>query len=95
MGLTAAERDVIREHLRAEGAAYIAVFGSYVRDEETPTSDIDVLVRFDGRVSLLELARIERELGERLGRPVELVTEAALSPHLLPQVDAEKDVLLA
>lgn len=95
MGLTSTERDTIRERLRDEGAEYVAVFGSYVRDEETAGSDVDVLVRFAEPKTLLGLARIERELGERLGKPVELVTEAALSPYLVARVDAEKEVLLA
>lgn len=95
MGLTSTERDAIRDRLRAEGAEYVAVFGSYARGEETAGSDVDVLVRFLEPKSLLELARIERELGQRLGKPVELVTEAALSPRLADRVDAEKEVLLA
>lgn len=77
------------------GGGYVALFGSYVRDEETSTSDVDVLVRFPEGVSLLELARIERELSEALGKPVELVSERSLSPHVAPRVDDEKEVLLA
>lgn len=95
MGLTATDRDTIRERLRDEGAVYVAVFGSYARGEVTASSDVDVLVRFTEPKTLLQFARMERELGERLEKPVELVTEAALSPHLVARVDAEKEVLLA
>ena len=95
MGLTAEERKTIRERLRAEDANYVAVFGSYARGEETRTSDVDVLVRFSVRKSLLEIARIERELADALGKPVELVTERALSPYIAGRVDEEKEVLLA
>lgn len=95
MSLTSTERDQIRERLRAEGGSYVAVFGSYARDEETQTSDVDILVRFSTRKTLLELARIERELADLLGKPVELVTEPSLSPHLVDRVNEEKEVLLA
>lgn len=69
--------------------AFLGVFGSYARGESTPDSDIDLLVRFAQPKSLLALVRIERELSERLGRPVDLVTEASLSPYLVDRVKAE------
>lgn len=65
------------------------------RQFATASSDADILVRFPEPTTLLELARIERELGDLLGKPVELVTEPSLSPHLVARVDAEKEVLLA
>lgn len=95
MGLTASELDIIKDRLRAEGASYVAVFGSYARDEETPESDVDILVEFTDAVSLFDIARIERELGDELGKPVELVTEPSLSPHIRDRVLADSEVLLA
>lgn len=95
MGLSEVERETIRNQLRAEGASYVALFGSYARDEETPASDVDVLVRFSGRKTLLDLARIEHELSDALGKPVELVTEPSLHPLVASRVEDEKDVLLA
>lgn len=95
MGLSSREREEIREHLRSEGATSVALFGSYARDEETPSSDVDILVRFSETKTLLDLARIERELGAMLGKPVELVTEPSLSPHVRDRVTDEQEVLLA
>ena len=46
--------------LKNQGARKIALFGSYVRGEEKPGSDIDIIVDFSKRKSLLELVRIER-----------------------------------
>ena len=56
----------------------IGIFGSFARQEETPESDIDILVKFYYTISLLELVKIERELSEILGKKVDLVTEPAL-----------------
>lgn len=95
MAVPAEVRDTIRETLRAEGADYIAVFGSYVRDEETSESDIDVLVRFGEPKSLLDVIRIERELSDELGIQVDLVTEQSLSPYIADRVQDELEVLLA
>lgn len=89
-------RDTVLEALRPYGVRRIALFGSTARGEETPESDIDVLVLFEEPrrkpLSLLTWVRIERELGERLGRKVELVSEKALSRHIRPNI--EKDLVV-
>lgn len=95
MGLSTAERDEIKERLRTEVASFVAVFGSYDCDDETPSSDVDILGRLSETPTLFDLASIERKLGDLLGKPVELVTKPALSPHLRDQVNAERDVILA
>ena len=53
----------------------LELFGSVLRDDFGPTSDVDVLVTFepDSHWSLLDLVRMERQLSERLGRRVDLV----------------------
>lgn len=61
----------------------IGVFGSYARQEHTAESDIDILVRFKDTISLLDLARIHRELSNLLGIKVDLVTEGALKNEKL------------
>ncbi|VVB69176.1 Nucleotidyltransferase domain protein [uncultured archaeon] len=74
----------------------IAVFGSFARGDETPESDIDILVELKPpgqRPSLgLKWFRLEQELGRILGREVELVSESAMSPFVRPYV--EKDMVL-
>ncbi|MEF8836194.1 MAG: nucleotidyltransferase family protein [Candidatus Thermoplasmatota archaeon] len=79
----------ITEQLKEEGAVKIAVFGSFVRDEEEKGSDIDILVTFSETKSLLELARIERELSENIGIKVDLLTENSLSPYIRDNVHKE------
>ena len=58
----------------------LALFGSVLRDDFRPDSDIDVLVTFapDSRWSLIDHIAIERELAELLGRPVDLVSKRAV-----------------
>ncbi len=74
----------------------IAVFGSFARGEETPESDIDLLVELkapDKRPRLgLGWFSLEEELSRIMGREVELIAEGSLSPYLRPY--AERDMVL-
>ena len=66
----------------------IALFGSALRDDFRPGSDIDLLVEFqpEHTPGLLHLAQMELELEDALGRPVELRTPEDLSPYFRDQV---------
>lgn len=75
------------------GAKKVAVFGSYATREVKPESDIDILVEFSERKSLLELVRIERELSEALGIKVDLLTEKSISPYLVERIKKEAKVI--
>jgi len=67
------------------------IFGSIVRGEIGPASDIDILVEFDpnARIGLFEFARLQRRLAELLGRPVDLVTPDALHSSLRQRILSE------
>ena len=67
----------------------IGVFGSYARGEQTPDSDLDLLVDLGAGLTLIDLARLELELSERLGLPVELTIKDALKPRLEKRILAE------
>lgn len=73
--------------------ALLRVFGSAARGEDTVERDVDLLVDFTVPKSLFELVRIEQEFEEALGRKVDLVTSASLSPYLRDQVLGEAQVL--
>jgi predicted nucleotidyltransferase len=73
--------------------AFLGIFGSFVRGRPTADSDMDLLVRFSTRRSLLDLIRIEREFSETLGRSVDLVTEPSISPYLRDRIKAEVEVI--
>jgi len=60
----------------------IGVFGSYVRGEQSPQSDLDILIDFEEYPSLLEFVGIEDELSESLGIKVDLVMKSGLKPRL-------------
>ena len=79
--------------LRAKGAKKIAVFGSYARNEHRKGSDIDLLVHFRSKKSLLDIARIERELSEEAGVKVDLLTEDSISPLIRESIQRELKVL--
>jgi predicted nucleotidyltransferase len=81
-----------RHHIRM-----LAFFGSVLRDDFGPDSDIDVLVKFmDGaRVGLITLAAIELELGDLLGRKVDLRTPADLSRYFRDEVMATAQIQYA
>jgi len=79
--------------LRRYGVKRAGIFGSYVRGEETPESDIDVAVEFSGRKSLFDLVGIEQELSDALGIKVDLLTEKSISPHLIDRIKKEMKVI--
>ncbi len=71
----------------------IAIFGSYARGEASPESDIDILVEFSERKSLLDLVGIEQELSETLGVKADLLTEKSISPYLIDRIKKEMKVI--
>ncbi len=79
--------------LKRYGAKRIAIFGSYSRGEDNPESDIDILIEFSERKSLLDIVGIEQELSESLGRKVDLLTEKSISPYLIERIKKETVVI--
>ena len=72
----------------------LSVFGSALRQDFSEESDIDILVEFepDARVGLIRLAGMEMELGDILGRKVDLNTSGFLSKHFRDKVLSEAAV---
>jgi predicted nucleotidyltransferase len=91
--LVGVDTDKIVEVCRRHGATFLALFGSTVRGDASPTSDVDLLVSFSAPKSLLDLVGIEREISETISRGVDLVTEGAVSPYLRESIQAELRVL--
>ena len=72
----------------------LALFGSVVRDDFGPESDVDVLVEFEpGHTPGLAFFTMQDELSELLGRKVDLNTAACLSPYFRDQALGEAEVL--
>ncbi len=87
-------RDALAEFSRRNRIRRLALFGSALRDDFQPDSDLDILVEFepDARVGLRFFA-LQRELTELLGRTVDLNTPGFLSPYFRDQVMAEAEDL--
>lgn len=71
------------------GVTRLALFGSTARDGARADSDVDVLVAFDGPATSDRYFGVQFYLEDRLGRPVDLVTEKALRPELRPYIERE------
>ncbi len=84
--LLKSQKEQILAIARKNGAYDVRVFGSVARGEARPDSDIDFLVKLEAGRSLLDLARLLRELQTLLGLPVDVVTEAGLRSRIRPQV---------
>ncbi len=71
------------------------LFSSVVRQELTPTSDIDILVELDSTktVGMIEYIKIIEALEELLSRTVDLVASEGLSPYIKPAIDKEKRLI--
>jgi predicted nucleotidyltransferase len=82
---------------RSNQVAHLWLFGSVLRPDFRPDSDVDVLVDFvpTVRIGLLALARLRRELSELFGRPVDLVPLRGLKPAVRDAVLARRELLYA
>lgn len=91
-------REQIADLCRRWKVAELAFFGSVMRDDFGPSSDVDVLVTFEPHAnwSLLDLVTMQEQLTTLLGRPVDLVEEPALrNPYRRSAIRQSKHVLYA
>lgn len=79
--------------LRKRGVVSLALFGSFVRGEETPASDIDLLIDIDhdSNFSLFDLAGIKCDLEGILARGVDIVTREGIDCRIRDQAFAEAE----
>lgn len=70
-------------------------FGSYVRNEQTKKSDLDIAIEFSPKShkTLLDLIRIENKLSKLFKCKVDLGIYSAINPHILNQVDKEIQII--
>ena len=84
----------IEAFCRENGIRRLAIFGSVLRDDFRPDSDIDVLVEFKAGVRVgLAFIRMQDDLSSILGRPVDLNTPNSLSKYFQQEVLEEAEVL--
>jgi hypothetical protein len=93
--------DILHKHLaelknfcKVNSIKKLSLFGSYLHNEYNEESDVDLLVEFNDNTTygLLDVARIERELSEIIGKKVDLRTPEELSKYFRDQVVNEADV---
>jgi predicted nucleotidyltransferase len=93
--------DISQEELAAVCRRFqvreLALFGSMLREDHSPESDVDLLVSFQpaARVTLITLARLQRELEAVLGRKVDLVSKDGLKAVIRDHVLATARALYA
>ena len=79
-------RDRILELAKQYHAPNIKVFGSTVRDDNTPESDVDFLIDVSPKQTLFDLIRLTRELKELLGCEVDVAQSTVLHPVIRDEV---------
>jgi len=92
--LSEAQKNKIISILRRHGIKKILVFGSYARNEATPNSDLDLIVKFPKGISLLDHVGIELELAEALDMKIDLLSQNGISPYMKDQILREAAVIL-
>jgi len=90
-------QDKIADFCRRNQIRRLEVFGSVLREDFGPNSDVDVLVEFEpeAQVGFIALSRMRRELGELLQRPVDLVPRGGLKPRIREAVLSSAEVVYA
>ena len=83
------------ELCRENDVVEVGVFGSVARGEADEGSDVDLVVKFSKRISLLKMVALERHLSDALGKKVDLLTEAAISPYLRERIKRDLQVIYA
>ena len=87
-------KQTIADYFKTQPIQRAWLFGSYARGDESPLSDVDILVQFDeGGVSLLKHAAMICELEKILDRPVDIVPEKMLRPRVRESVDQDKKLI--
>ncbi|MEP0914181.1 nucleotidyltransferase family protein [Leptolyngbya sp. GB1-A1] len=67
----------------------LGIFGSYARQEQTETSDVDVLIDYDKAPTLFKLVELREDLSSVLGMKVDVVTRNGLKPRIRERVLSE------
>jgi hypothetical protein len=86
-------QEKIAEFCQRHHIKRLALFGSALRDDFKPDSDVDILVEFEPgtRIGMIRLAGIELELSEILGRKVDMHTPGFISKYFRNQVLTEAE----
>ncbi|MDX1520876.1 MAG: nucleotidyltransferase family protein [Anaerolineae bacterium] len=87
--------DQLKDLCRRYQVRRLALFGSVLRDDFGPESDVDILVDFepDAEIGFMELSGMQLELAELFHRPVDLVPRDGLKPLIRPSVLSSAELI--
>ena len=86
--------NMIADYFKTQPILKAWLFGSFARGEETPLSDVDLLVQYDkDGISLLKHAAMICELEKILDRPVDIVEEGTLRPYAMQSANRDKKLI--
>lgn len=87
--------DILRTFFSKETVDKAWLFGSFARGEETPASDVDIMVVFrkDAKVGLLKHADMILQLEQLLNRKVDLVPEGSVYPELRQSINSTRKLI--
>ena len=86
--------NAIADYFKTQPVVKAWIFGSFARGEETPLSDVDLLVQLDyTKLDGFGFFGMCGDLERLLGRPVDLVTEAGLAPYTRESVERDKQLI--
>ena len=86
---------LIANYFKTQPVLKAWLFGSFARGEETPDSDIDILVEYDenARISLLTISHMMGELEKSTGRRVDLIENGCLLPFAVDSANRDKKLI--
>jgi predicted nucleotidyltransferase len=87
------KRDILLAIAVRHGASNLRLFGSVLRGEERPDSDIDLMIDLEENRGVDDYLALTNELEHLLGRRVDLVIGRSLSPYFRPFIEAEAQPL--
>ena len=80
--------------LKEYGIKRAAVFGSVSRGEDRPKSDIDIMVSLGKPMGMFAYMSLIREIENKLGRKVDLVTENSINKFVRPYIQSDLKIIL-
>jgi uncharacterized protein len=87
-------KNIIIDTLKKSDVKKASIFGSVARGESTKKSDVDLLIEFRGKKSLLDLVRLKMKLETLLGRKVDILTYKSINPLIKKRILNEQKVIL-
>lgn len=87
-------KNIISQYFQDQPVVKAWIFGSFARNEETPLSDVDILVEYEpGAVGLLKHISMMCDLEKLLDRPVDLVQVQLLRPNVSERINQDKKLI--